>query len=128
MCQLRLRLAPLQEDNVCRRVVMIPRRSYCDRDPGSRCTVILQRRGGWEPLDPCSLSTEPLTPRPPDPPRMGALLAGVQGAWDTSGLKWQKALVSELQVILPSSPVPSGPRIPTSAELAPMDDKEASCE
>lgn len=59
---------------------------------------------------------------------MGALLAAVQGAWDTSGLKWQKALVSELQVILPSSPVPSGPRIPTSAELAPMDDKEASRE
>ena len=107
---------------------MIPRRSYCDRDPGSRCTVILQRRGGWEPLDPCSLSAEPFTPRPPDPPRMGALLAAVQGAWDTSGLKWQKALVSELQVILPSSPVPSGPRIPTSAELAPRDDKEASRE
>ena len=56
MCQLRLQLAPLQEDNVCCRVVMIPRRNSCDCDPGSRCTVILQRRGGWEALDPCSLA------------------------------------------------------------------------
>ena len=80
---------------------MIARRNNCDHDPGPRYTVMLQRRGGWKPLDPCSLSAEPLTP--PDSPRMSALLATVQGAWDTSGLKWQKALASapSVQCLLP---------------------------
>ena len=38
------------------------------------------------------------------------------------------AVFVALQEILPGSPVPSGPRTPTSAELAPVDEKEASQE
>lgn len=125
MCQLRLQLAPLQEDNVCCRMAMIPRRNSCDCDPGSRCAVILQRRGGWEALDPCSLA-QSLSP-------LLTLLGWVLSGHSAGSLEHFRAQVAKGTGVRTSGdptqqPCALRPQDTNLSRASPMDDKEASQE